>query len=129
MVASRAGGKVITSVRSGRKARAEVNLGYLARGKVAGRLRRMPVFIDEVRAAEKRSGAEANSAGRVEALVQLLRSRSYEEIRQRMYDSAPGSAWWSACKVELELERAAGGGSVRGDVQSDGKNEGLDATF
>jgi hypothetical protein len=103
VVASRAGGKVITSVRSGRKARAEVNLGYLARGKVAGRLRRMPVFIDEVRAAEKRSGAEANSAGRVEALVQLLRSRSYEEIRQRMYDSAPGSAWWSACKVELEL--------------------------
>jgi hypothetical protein len=102
-VAIRAGGKVITSVRSGRKARAEVNLGYLARGKVAGRLRGMPVFIDEVRAAEKRSGAEANSAGRVEALVQLLRSRSYEEIRQRMYDSAPGSAWWSACKVELEL--------------------------
>ncbi len=69
----------------------------------------MPVFTDEVRAtearagAETRVGAEANSAGRVEALVQLLRSRSYEEIRQRMYDSAPGSAWWSACKVELEL--------------------------
>jgi hypothetical protein len=69
----------------------------------------MQVFIDEVRAAEARasaearSGAEVNSAERVEALVQLLRGRSYEEIRQRMYDSAPGSAWWSACKVELEL--------------------------
>jgi hypothetical protein len=69
----------------------------------------MPVFTDEVRAAEaragaeNRAGAEANTAGRVEALVQLLRSRSYEEIRQRMYDSAPGSTWWSACKAELEL--------------------------
>ena len=80
-----------------------MNLGYLARGGVAASLRRMPVFTDEVRAAETRSGAETNSAGRVEALVQLLRSRSYEEIRQRMYDSAPGSAWWSACKAELEL--------------------------
>ena len=86
-----------------------MNLGYFVREKGAGRLRGMPVFTDEVRAAEARSGAEsragaeANSAGRVEALVQLLRSRSYEEIRQRMYDSAPGSAWWSACKTELDL--------------------------
>jgi hypothetical protein len=80
-----------------------VNLGYLVRGEGAGRLRRMPVFTDEVRAAETRASGETNSAGRVEALVQLLRSRSYEEIRQRMYDSAPGSAWWSACKAELEL--------------------------
>ena len=40
---------------------------------------------------------------KVQALVQLLRTRSYEEIRQRMYDSAPGSAWWSACKAELDL--------------------------
>lgn len=37
------------------------------------------------------------------ALVQLLRSRSYEEIRQRMYDNPPGSAWWSACKTELDI--------------------------
>jgi methyl-accepting chemotaxis protein len=63
-------------------------------------LHEMPVFIDEVRAAEARTSAEGE---RVEALVQLLRSRSYEEIRQRMYDSAPGSAWWAACKTELEL--------------------------
>ena len=27
----------------------------------------------------------------VQALVQLLRRRSYEEIRQRMYDNPPGS--------------------------------------
>jgi glutaminase len=40
---------------------------------------------------------------RVQALVQLLRTRSYEEIRQRMYDNPPGSAWWSACKIELEM--------------------------
>ena len=46
----------------------------------------------------------------VQALVQLLRRRSYEEIRQRMYDNPPGSAWWSACKTELDIrnsERAA----------------------
>ncbi|HXY14253.1 MAG TPA: hypothetical protein VEI26_07125 [Terriglobales bacterium] len=39
----------------------------------------------------------------VQALVQLLRSRSYEEIRQRMYDSPPGSHWWQACKTELDI--------------------------
>ncbi len=40
---------------------------------------------------------------RAHALVQLLRNRSYEEIRQRMYDNPPGSLWWSACKIELEI--------------------------
>ncbi|HXY02026.1 MAG TPA: hypothetical protein VEI49_00535 [Terriglobales bacterium] len=39
----------------------------------------------------------------VQALVQLLRGRSYEEIRQRMYDSPPGSNWWLACKTELDI--------------------------
>ena len=39
----------------------------------------------------------------VQALVRLLRTRSYEEIRQRMYDNPPGSEWWSACKIELEI--------------------------
>jgi hypothetical protein len=39
----------------------------------------------------------------VQALIQLLRSRSYEEIRQRMYDSAPGSNWWLACRTELDI--------------------------
>ena len=63
----------------------------------------MPVFMENLQAAETRSGEETQSAVRVEALVQLLRGRSYEEIRQRMYDSAPGSAWWSACKAELDL--------------------------
>ena len=35
--------------------------------------------------------------------MQLLRTRSYEEIRQRMYDSSPGSNWWTACKTELDI--------------------------
>jgi hypothetical protein len=63
----------------------------------------MPVFTDDVVAAEAKSSEDTKSASRVEALVQLLRGRSYEEIRLRMYDSAPGSTWWSACKAELEL--------------------------
>ena len=37
------------------------------------------------------------------ALVQLLRGRSYEEIRARMYDNSLGTAWWSACKTELDI--------------------------
>ena len=37
------------------------------------------------------------------ALVELLRNRSYAEIRQRMYDSPPGSPWWAACRAELDL--------------------------
>ncbi len=39
----------------------------------------------------------------VQALIQLLRARSYEEIRERMYDKPPGSAWWTACKTELDV--------------------------
>jgi hypothetical protein len=42
----------------------------------------------------------------VQALVQLLRSRSSEEIRQRMYDNPPGSPWWAACKTELALRNS-----------------------
>ena len=46
---------------------------------------------------------EVKEQDTVQALVQLLRSRSYEEIRQRMYDSSPGSNWWLACKTELDI--------------------------
>lgn len=46
---------------------------------------------------------DAKTASTVQSLVQLLRSRSYDEIRQRMYDSPPGSAWWSACRTELDV--------------------------
>jgi hypothetical protein len=52
----------------------------------------MPVLTEETKTVD-------NS----QALVQLLRTRSYEEIRLRMYDDAPGSPWWSACKAELDL--------------------------
>jgi hypothetical protein len=67
----------------------------------------MPIFIDDPQSADIRAGngiqSVSQTTGQVQALVELLRNRSYEEIRQRMYDSAPGSAWWSACKAELEL--------------------------
>jgi hypothetical protein len=43
------------------------------------------------------------AASTVQALVQLLKNRSYDEIRQRMYDNPPGSPWWSACKTELDV--------------------------
>jgi hypothetical protein len=49
------------------------------------------------------STEDAKSIDKVQALVQLLRTRSYEEIRERMYDNVPGSPWWSACKAELDL--------------------------
>jgi len=55
----------------------------------------MAVSTEDVEATK---GAET-----VQALVQLLRTRSYEEIRQRMYDNPPGSAWWTACKTELDI--------------------------
>jgi hypothetical protein len=46
---------------------------------------------------------ETAAPDKTHALVQLLRNRSYEEIRQRMYDNPPGSPWWSACKSELDV--------------------------
>jgi hypothetical protein len=52
----------------------------------------MPVLAEETKAIDN-----------AQALAQLLRTRSYEEIRQRMYDDVPGSPWWSACKAELDL--------------------------
>lgn len=44
-----------------------------------------------------------NAADKTHALVNLLRRRSYEEIRQRMYDNPPGTPWWAACKTELDI--------------------------
>jgi len=44
-----------------------------------------------------------NAAKTTHALVDLLRRRSYEEIRQRMYDNPPGTPWWAACKTELDI--------------------------
>lgn len=49
---------------------------------------------------------EFHEAQTVRALAQLLRGRSYEEIRQRMYDKPPGTAWWSACKTELDIRNS-----------------------
>jgi hypothetical protein len=64
----------------------------------------MPVFIDDVRGGENRVREDAQvSDQQVPALVELLKNRSYAEIRQRMYDREPGSAWWTACRAELDL--------------------------
>jgi len=49
---------------------------------------------------------EVKEQDTVQALVQLLRSRSYDEIRQRMYDSSPGSNWWLACKTEIDIRNS-----------------------
>lgn len=50
--------------------------------------------------------ADLKQVETVQALVQLLRGRSYEEIRQRMYDNPPGSPWWTACKTELDIRNS-----------------------
>ena len=52
----------------------------------------MSTLTDSIRAEET-----------AQALAQLLKTRSYEEIRERMYDNPPGSPWWKACKTELDL--------------------------
>jgi hypothetical protein len=62
----------------------------------------MPVISDS-KASETPTSQQAQPSDKVSALVDLLRNRSYAEIRQRMYDSPPGSPWWTACQVELDL--------------------------
>ena len=62
----------------------------------------MPVLTDDTQSPE----LTADETKADHALVQLLRTRSYEEIRQRMYDSAPGSPWWAACRTELDLRNS-----------------------
>src|SRR2546421_4039179 len=59
----------------------------------------MPTIVEDPQTSDK-------ATDNVHALIQLLRSRSSEEIRQRMYDNPPGSAWWSACKTELDLRNS-----------------------
>ena len=59
----------------------------------------MPTIVEDPQTSDK-------ATDNVQALIQLLRSRSSEEIRQRMYDNPPGSAWWSACKTELDLRNS-----------------------
>ena len=64
----------------------------------------MPVFVNEARPVETRASEDApGSDQQVPALVELLKTRSYAEIRQRMYDREPGSPWWTACRAELDL--------------------------
>jgi hypothetical protein len=57
----------------------------------------MPVFING-RDVETRVRHHA-----LQGLADLLKARSYAEIRERMYDREPGSPWWTACRAELDL--------------------------
>ena len=63
----------------------------------------MPVIVSDAQASETKASEQAQASDKVSALVEVLRNRSYVEIRQRMYDSAPGSPWWAACRAELDL--------------------------
>ena len=63
----------------------------------------MPVIVTDAKPLDTQPTEPVQASDKVSALVELLRNRSYAEIRQRMYDSAPGSPWWTACRVELEL--------------------------
>jgi hypothetical protein len=62
----------------------------------------MPVIVSDAKAPETQASEQAQGADKVSALVELLRNRSYVEIRQRMYESPPGSLWWTACRAELD---------------------------
>jgi len=63
----------------------------------------MPVIVSDPQTSDSRTSDPAQASDKVSALVELLRNRSYVEIRQRMYDSPPGSPWWTACRAELDL--------------------------
>lgn len=68
----------------------------------------MPVIVSDAKASETQAreqarGSDNLGSDKVSALVELLRNRSYAEIRQRMYESPPGSLWWTACRAELDL--------------------------
>src|SRR5713101_2218956 len=63
----------------------------------------MAVIVSETRALESQASEQAQASDKVSSLVELSRNRSYAEIRQRMYESAPGTPWWTACRAELEL--------------------------
>jgi hypothetical protein len=63
----------------------------------------MPVIVSDAKASETEASEQTQGSDKVSALVELLRNRSYVEIRQRMYESPPGSLWWTACRAELDL--------------------------
>ncbi len=46
----------------------------------------MPVIVSDAKAPETQASEQAQGADKVSALVELLRNRSYVEIRQRMYE-------------------------------------------
>ena len=96
-------GKVVTMARLRGKVRWPCTSGTCARQELADRLPVMRVIASDVKAPETPAGDPTPASEKVAALVELLRNRSYVEIRQRMYDSPPGSPWWTACRAELDL--------------------------
>jgi len=63
----------------------------------------MPVIVNDAKASETKTSEQAQASDKVSALMEVLRNRSYAEIRQRMFDFPPGSPWWTACRAELDL--------------------------
>ena len=64
----------------------------------------MPVFINEAKAEETRVPRGRTRSPSTSARAGgSVKTRSYAEIRQRMYDREPGSPWWMACRAELDL--------------------------
>ena len=63
----------------------------------------MAVIVSDAKASETKGGEQGQDSAKVAALAEVLRKYSYVEIRQRMYDSPPGSPWWTACRAELDL--------------------------
>jgi len=61
---------------------------------------------EQLESAGTAHATDVKTTATIEALVQLLRGRPYDEIRHRMYDNPPGSPWWTACKIELEIRNA-----------------------
>jgi hypothetical protein len=63
----------------------------------------MSAIVSGAKDSPGKGSVQAQASDKVSALVELLRKHSYVEIRQRMYDSPPGSPWWTACRAELDL--------------------------
>lgn len=75
------------------KSNTPLNLGYV----------RDPTDSRMLPTAMSTATHNAGESNTVQALVRLLKGRSYEEIRQRMYDNPPDTPWNSACKTEIEI--------------------------
>ena len=79
--------------------KATQSIGPLASKVLAG----FPFILLSVKSTAPNTSEQLNVT---HALVELLRGRSYQEIRQRMYEKPPETAWWAACKTELDIRNS-----------------------